>query len=135
MDLITEFEGTEGVTRENFNKRIQEANEHISDTNNPHGTTAEQVGAINPNLLINGDFQVWQRGTSFSSQDFMQYTADRWFIVSTDGNSTTTVTKVDNGLKVTQSLLETGCVALYRMEEKDLKNIRGKTVTLSYGRL
>lgn len=36
----------------------------------------EQIGVpSNPNLLINGDFQVWQRGTSFAS---VAYTADRW---------------------------------------------------------
>lgn len=42
----------------------------------------------NPNLLINGDFQVWQRGTNFSGWG---YSADRWFISSAaqlwkDGN-------------------------------------------------
>lgn len=33
----------------------------------------------NPNLLINGDFQIWQRGESFSNVS-NQYTADRWMI-------------------------------------------------------
>lgn len=33
----------------------------------------------NPNLLINGDFQIWQRGESFSNIA-NQYTADRWMI-------------------------------------------------------
>ena len=33
----------------------------------------------NPNLLINGDFQVWQRGESFSNIA-NKYTADRWMI-------------------------------------------------------
>lgn len=32
----------------------------------------------NPNLLINGDFQVWQRGESFSAIGQNVYTADRW---------------------------------------------------------
>lgn len=38
----------------------------------------------NPNLLINGDFQVWQRGTQFnnSSEKHTQYTADRWVMWS-----------------------------------------------------
>ena len=38
---------------------------------------ANEVNQLsNPNLLINGDFQVWQRGTSFNANGV--YTADRW---------------------------------------------------------
>ena len=39
----------------------------------------------NPNLLINGDFGVWQRGSSFNNLAFGVYTADRW---STCGSGT-----------------------------------------------
>ena len=35
-----------------------------------------QIG--NPNLLINSDFQVWQRGNSFDITERRMYTADRW---------------------------------------------------------
>lgn len=37
-------------------------------------------GVSNPNLLINGDFQVWQRGEAFSDKTQLvnKYTADRW---------------------------------------------------------
>lgn len=39
-------------------------------------------GVSNPNLLINGDFQVWQRGEAFSDKNQLvnKYTADRWRI-------------------------------------------------------
>lgn len=40
----------------------------------------------NPNLLINGDFQVWQRGTSFSNFE-NGYTADRWRIANAKGQT------------------------------------------------
>ena len=41
------------------------------------------IGAGRRNLLINGDFQVWQRGTSMSStvNGFTMQTADRWYVV------------------------------------------------------
>jgi len=40
----------------------------------------------NPNLLINGDFQIWQRGESFSNIS-NKYTADRWMIKNAKGNT------------------------------------------------
>lgn len=40
----------------------------------------------NPNLLINGDFQVWQRGESFPNVA-NKYTADRWMIKNARGNT------------------------------------------------
>ena len=53
----------------------------------------------NPNLLINGDFQVWQRGTSFditnNSSHLEQYTADRWWTFYEDKSFT--VRKGENG--------------------------------------
>lgn len=40
----------------------------------------KQNAVSNPNLLINGDFQIWQRGEAFSdkAQLINKYTADRW---------------------------------------------------------
>lgn len=46
----------------------------------------------NPNLLINGDFQIWQRGTEFNRLRWT-YTADRWRI-----RDTTTVKKENNSI-------------------------------------
>ena len=40
----------------------------------------------NPNLLINGDFQIWQRGESFSDIA-NKYTADRWMIKNAKSNT------------------------------------------------
>jgi hypothetical protein len=41
-------------------------------------------------LLINGDFQVWQRGTTFSNLTASDYTADRWISYASSTSNTTT---------------------------------------------
>lgn len=56
----------------------------------------------NPNILDNGNFQVWQRypeGTYTGVPD-MTYIADRWMLKSSDGSITNTITKAgDYGIK------------------------------------
>ena len=48
----------------------------------PYFTGAGQLGLAdlfsNRNILINGDFSIWQRGTSFVGVIDQQYTVDRW---------------------------------------------------------
>lgn len=58
---------------------------------------------VAPNILINGDFRVWQRGVSFLSLD-SGYSADRWHI----GNSG------DANIKITKG---TGSASGFRIEE------------------
>ena len=58
-------------------------------------TVAEQqalIGVGRRNLLINGGFDVWQRGTSFTPTGANPYTADRWRVYQSS-NSNVTVTK------------------------------------------
>jgi hypothetical protein len=86
--------------------------------------TAADVGASNPNLLLNGDFSVWQRGTSFTITDTSKYTytADRWRV-----KSATTIVKDAAGLKTSAA-----CTLEQRLEDIDFERINTKTVTLSY---
>jgi hypothetical protein len=50
------------------------------------------VGARN--MIYNGDFQVWQRGTSFSTSVSNAFTADRWKVVQGDSfNYDATITR------------------------------------------
>lgn len=52
----------------------------------------------NPNLLINGDFQVWQRGTEITqSANTNKYTADGWILGFVNDGKTHTVKKDTDG--------------------------------------
>lgn len=86
----------------------------------------------NPNLVINGDFQVWQRGTSFSfnaTGTAFGYTADR-FIAHAEGTQAMTVTKGDDGLYMnfTNSNNGTSNLTTY-FPYDEVKKWKGKIMT------
>jgi hypothetical protein len=88
----------------------------------------------NKNYLINGNFDIWQRGLSFSAGQ--KYTADRFW---QDTNNITTLSQQDSSPPVGSSkYVRAACttgpalVALYQALELDtVKTIRDKTVTFS----
>lgn len=96
-----------------------------------NGVSLKDAMPSNPNLLINGDFQVWQRGTSFTGLTVPQYKCDRWL---GSGNLSTNVVKHDYGM-----LVEAAASGYYmgisqRMEMATMEayQLIGKTLTLSY---
>lgn len=106
-------------------------------------TTASNV-LRNENLIINGNFDIWQRGTSLSSGTGFRYLADRW--CNQSGGTTYTVsqqsftvgqTLVPNNPSFFQRMVVTSvagstnfCVTGQRLE--NVKKLSGKTVTLSF---
>lgn len=59
----------------------------------------------NPNLLINSDFQVWQRGTSFPAAKSGEITADRWktFIENNTSSDSINIRKSSGRMLITGS--------------------------------
>lgn len=100
---------------------------------------AEQVARLsNPNLLINSDFRIHQRGDSFTglyNSGSGKYTADRCMIYCiSSSNSYLTVTCSDNGgLTITNSRSSsTSCYARYYMDDSDIKALAGKKLGITY---
>lgn len=83
----------------------------------------------NPNLLINEDFQVWQRGTSFDSDGSKrQYTADRWCIWC---NANVTRNN-GQGLKITIDTVDYGGLHQHMEVPKEMyENLINREVTLT----
>jgi hypothetical protein len=90
------------------------------------------------NKIINGDFGVWQRGTSFTTS---VYTADRW--VQTLSNTTTTTQQTFTpgtapvsgyeGTYYLQIVNTTSTGANYLVQRiEDVRQLAGQTVTLSF---
>lgn len=84
----------------------------------------------NPNLFINGDFRVWQRGKTISNVDGAKYTADRWqWNNSVSGGII--VAKVDgiDGMYV-ECKSACYCELTYKIEDKSA--LLNKDLTLSF---
>lgn len=103
------------------------------------------AGYYSPNYIINGGFDIWQRGTSFSySSPTIIYTADRWSITNAGGSGTPafTVSRQTGVPSVTQyafrfqrnsgSTATTYGYFAYSMESVDSIPLASKQVTLSF---
>ena len=93
------------------------------------------------NKIINGDFGIWQRGTSFTSSG---YTADRWTmsVVGTTGTYSQQSFTVGNAITgyepiyymqaVTSSVAGAGNYTWLRQLVENVQTLAGQTVTLSF---
>lgn len=94
------------------------------------------------NRIINGNFDVWQRGTSFTVNNSSNtYTADRWACFANGGvnvnvtrqSNSFTGNGTSNSIRVQRDSGASGRMYLYQMlETSNLNSFRGQTVTLSF---
>ena len=98
---------------------------------------AQNIG--HENILINGGFEIWQRGTSFSTPADGAYTADRWQNKGATG-PTFTITQengagnVDNGqysLKLNVTVTGSGVSASVAQWVENYQYYAGKTISAS----
>jgi hypothetical protein len=106
------------------------------------------AGVSSGNYIINGGFDVWQRGTNFTSgfNSSIVYTADRWYFYN-NGNGSQAVSR-DTFFEpfmpdvpgnfgphyLANAINSIGTSTDWIMEQRieDLRNFLGKTVTLSF---
>ena len=93
--------------------------------------------SVGKNKILNGDFSIWQRGTSFSSSG--QYTADRWVCILngtasrqqfTTGSAPVSGYEGQYYLNWTINANAQNAEMLQRIE--DVRTFAGQTVTLSF---
>lgn len=96
------------------------------------------------NLLVNGGFEVWQRGASFTNPAYASMTADRWWFIRFGSGGTPSVnvnrdTGTETGvggtycMRVDISSVGSGSTLCYAGNSygTDIPGIRGKTVSIS----
>lgn len=123
-----------------------------SDVNDTNGTinllqTSTFGFAAGKNKIINGDFEVWQRGSSFSNPANEAYLADRFNIVFDGSGSTRTVSRQtftpgtapvagyegEYFIRMAQTVAGSGGTYLgFNQRIEDVRTFAGQTVTLSF---
>jgi hypothetical protein len=95
---------------------------------------------VGRNKIINGDFSIWQRGTTFTGS---QYTADRWVL---SANNTVTVSRQSfnpgsapvagyegtHFAKINRTAVTTAYDDYFIHRIEDVRTFAGQTVTLSF---
>lgn len=113
-----------------------QANENTSKIEELETNKADKTMLPNPNLLINGDFRVNQRGASGTQNGNAKFPVDRWKTAAVNAFCTTNLDTNGNVESVTVGITSVTTsggrnALIYNFEDKDFKELLGKQVTLS----
>ena len=110
----------------------------VADSSTSTGLRYQSNFAAGKNNVINGDFGIWQRGTSFGAN---VYTADRWATQTDKGTTvsqqtftpgTAPVAGYESTFFLRQTYTATGNYAALQTKLEDVRLFAGQTITLSY---
>jgi hypothetical protein len=102
------------------------------------------AGTVQENPILNSAFQVWQRGTSFTSTGTSFYTADRWCMNSIASgrtfsrqvtNDTTNLPNIQYAMRVARNSGNSDLASMLLTQSMETVNsipFAGKTVTFSF---
>lgn len=83
-----------------INDRLNTDESNISTLTSSVATNTANISQLsNYNYCINGNFDFWQRGTSFNNL-YQLYSADRWYCTRT-GTGASSISKVGNSMSIT----------------------------------
>jgi hypothetical protein len=119
----------------------------VADSAATTGLRYKEDYAAGKNKIINGDFGVWQRGTSFSNPATAAYTSDRWSVVYDGAGATRTISQQTftpgtapvagyEGrffYRYAQSVAGSGgSYNLFQNRMEDVRTFAGQTITISF---
>jgi hypothetical protein len=108
-----------------------------------YSTTAQTTAGFR-NAIINGGFDVWQRGTSFTPSSSLIYTADRFFGFNSGNGSMTvsrqtftpgnTISGYEPQFFLRTVVASVGTSTLFNLGQRieDVRKFAGQTVTVSF---
>jgi hypothetical protein len=109
----------------------------VADSSASTGLRYNPTMAAGKNYCINGAFDIWQRGTTFTNPSSAGiYTADRWTVYFNGNGTVTQETSVKPdtstyALKVTATASSADNSVYQLIEQLNMEQFRGKTITLS----
>jgi len=110
----------------------------LADSSTSTGLRYNPTMAAGKNYCINGAFDIWQRGTTFTNPGGGSgtYTADRWTVYFNGNGTVTQETSVKPdtstyALKVTATASSADNSVYQLIEQLNMEQFRGKTITLS----
>jgi hypothetical protein len=118
----------------------------VADSSTSTGLRYQGSMAAGKNAVINGGFDIWQRGTSFSNPANSAFIADRWFMYYDGSGATRTISQQsftgDNPsgcnasyyLRYAQTVAGTSSSinAIFSKNIEDVRNYNGQTITVSF---
>jgi hypothetical protein len=109
----------------------------VADSSTSTGLRYQGNVAGGKNVIINGGFDIWQRGTTFTSAGTNMYTADRYsFQASTGGTATQDTTSLPNGFRYGWKFTSTGSNSYMQsgtqIEFQNMENLQNNTVVISF---